>query len=58
MSFASLGRNNEFFALRLGLQGIPNKNPDGSDCPPGRMLCLQSKDGQVLRLHSCSALSP
>ena len=48
----------EFFALALGLQSIPTKSPDESFLRPGRMLFLQSKDGQVLRLHSCRALSP
>jgi hypothetical protein len=55
---ALLDRMDEFFALGLGLHGIPTKSPDGSYSRSGPDAVTQSKDGQVLRLHSCRALSP
>ena len=56
---ALLDRMDEFFALGLGLHGsIPTKSPGGSDSDSGPDAFTQSKDDQVLRLHSCRALSP
>lgn len=55
---ALLDRMDEFFALGLGLQGIPTKSPDGELLRSGLDAFTQSKDDQVLRLHSCRALSP
>jgi len=54
-------RNDEFNALYLGLQRHPKKQKDPDRVSPpvrARMQSLQSKDGPVLGLHSCRALSP
>jgi hypothetical protein len=57
----NLDRMDEFFALGLGLHGSkhPNKKP-GRQLLRFRAGCFYaiSKDDQVLRLHSCRALSP
>ena len=44
----------------LACRGIPKsrKTRTGFHPSPGRMQSLQSKDGPVLGLHSCRALSP
>jgi hypothetical protein len=48
-----------FSLYALACRGIPKtQNPDRGSPDPGRMQSLQSKDGPVLGLHSCSALSP
>jgi hypothetical protein len=44
----------------LACRGIPKsrKTRTGAHPSPSRMQSLQSKDGPVLGLHSCRALSP
>src|SRR5216117_3059204 len=42
----------------LAVASKKQKARTGRQPNPGRMHLLQSKDGQVLRLHSCRALSP
>jgi hypothetical protein len=37
---------------------LGQENPDGQLLQSGLDALLQSKDGQVLGLHSCRALSP
>jgi hypothetical protein len=49
-----------FSLYALACRGIQKrtKTRTGFHPSPGRMQSLQSKDGPVLGLHSCSALSP
>lgn len=56
---AALDRKDEFFALNLGLHIAIQKKPGTAVTPRSGPGCFtQSKDDQVLRLHSCRALSP